>query len=343
MKVVQLGNVCNLAFNYAKYLRQAGVECDLLVSSDPVDHELPPHAHQYDWVKTWRPENPVHTLYSLWKLTRKYDLIHAHGGRSVYAQFLGKPFIAHSMGSDLRLFSVQNNPLGFLLRRAFRTCNLFFFSQPDQLELIQKMGVDATFVFQIIDTERYCPKAVKRSDDRLTIFYPTRHSWVTKGNDKFFKAFATFLKTVPGAQLVAVDWDIHKEKSKALVRELGIGDHVTFLNWLSADEMLAWYRRADILADEFNIGSFGLVALEAMSCGKPVLRFIDEAVNEPFYHEAPPIANAHTEQEILAGLIRLSDPVNREKLGAKARSFVLKHHSWQQVTQKLLESYEQIV
>ncbi|MBI4361421.1 glycosyltransferase family 4 protein [Candidatus Micrarchaeota archaeon] len=340
MKVLQLGNVCNLSFNYAKYLRQAGVDCELMVSSDPSDVELPPEDQRHFWVKYWRPQNPAKTLYTLWKNTRKYDVIHAHGGRVVYAQLLGKPFIAQPVGSDLRLFAQENTLLGFLLRRAYASCDHLLFSQPDQVGLFEKMGLDAEFVFQIIDTETYSPRSVARADPRLTIFYPTRHSWVTKGNDKFFRAFAEFLKTHPDAQLFAVDWDIHKERSKALVSELGIGRNVTFLNWLSQAEMLSWYRKADFLADEFNIGSFGLVALEAMSCGKPVLRYIDEKLGERFYGEKPPIANAHTQEEILAGLLALADPAYREKMGERARKFVLKHHQWQPITRQLIQAYE---
>ncbi len=337
VKVVQLGNVANLAFNYAKYLRKDGIECDLVVSGDPTDLEVPPENH--DWVKFWNPKNPVTTLFTLWKLTRRYDVIHAHGGRCIYAFFLGKPFIAHSMGSDLRLYAVQNTPLGILLRTAFKKCNKFFFSSPDQLGLIEKMGLDAEFVFQIIDTEKFAPEQKRTANDRLTFFYPTRHSWTTKGNDKFFKAFARFLKTCPDARLVATYWDIHKEKSRELVQQLGIGANVEFVDRMSAPELIRWYRQADVVADEFNIGSFGLVALEAMACGKPVLRFIDEKLHLRYYADVPPIANASTEEEIYQKLLQLMDVTYRESLGNRARVFVLKYHHWKPITQKLIRQY----
>ncbi|MEM4255190.1 MAG: glycosyltransferase family 4 protein [Candidatus Norongarragalinales archaeon] len=378
-KVVQLDNIANTAFHYAKYLRKAGMECDLLVekgsSSDPATFM----EERHQWVKYWTQTNPINKFFVLWKLTRDYDILHANGGIAVYAYLIVKlrrifggnqKLIAHSMGSDLRLVAAKNTLkdllsgnvylqtewsafenfrnilIGFLLRKSYKNCDRFFCFQPDQIPLIEKMGIkNVGFVFQIIDTEKFSPLKQKHKRKYLALFYPTRHSWKTKGNDRFLNAFAKFLKMRPDAKLKLVYWDLHKEKSRLLVKELKIEKSVTPLPLLKEKEIIREYRDADIVVDEFGIGSFGPISQEAMSCGKPVLRFIDEKLHAKFYStkEKPPVENARSEEEILAGLLKLADKKYREKLGKKARQFILEYHDWKKATEKLVEEYKLVL
>lgn len=370
MKIVQLDNIASTAFNYTKFLRKAGLDCDLLVEKGSGSDPAVSMPERHSWVKYWTRVDPISKFFVLKKLTEGYDLIHANGGVSAYAQFFRKPFVVHSMGSDLRLVASSNTwsdlikgklawqeywsfsenlrylLMGFLLRRAIRKCDKFFFFQPDQVDLIEKMGIkNAVFVFQIIDTDGYKPKKVKLSDKQLRLFYPTRHSWTTKGNDKFFRAFAKFLKHHPNTILISTYWDIHKEKSKALVEELGIEKNVKFIDFLDKEGMKEGFYTSHAIIDEFNIGSFGPTALEAMSCEKPVLRYIDVKLNEKFYgkNQKPPIVNVRSEEEIFEGLMKITDRKYREKLGKEARKFVVKHHHWKKVTGSLIREYKDIL
>ncbi|MBN1886915.1 MAG: glycosyltransferase, partial [Thermoflexales bacterium] len=61
------------------------------------------------------------------------------------------------------------------------------------------------------------------------------------------------------------------ERLKTLRQELGIGDVVTFLGAREQDTLQYYYSAADVVVVPSHYESFGMVALEAMACGAPVV------------------------------------------------------------------------
>ena len=57
----------------------------------------------------------------------------------------------------------------------------------------------------------------------------------------------------------------------ALARELGIADRVEFVDAVGHDRLPLFYNAADVCVVPSHYESFGLVALEAMACGVPVV------------------------------------------------------------------------
>ena len=58
---------------------------------------------------------------------------------------------------------------------------------------------------------------------------------------------------------------------KELCKELGIGDLVVFLGKRDQETLPYYYSAAEVLIMPSHYESFGLVALEAMACGTPVV------------------------------------------------------------------------
>lgn len=65
--------------------------------------------------------------------------------------------------------------------------------------------------------------------------------------------------------------DSEMARVQALRRELGLGDFVKFLGSLSQDALRYWYNAAEVVVVPSRYESFGMVALEAMACGTPVI------------------------------------------------------------------------
>jgi D-inositol-3-phosphate glycosyltransferase len=57
----------------------------------------------------------------------------------------------------------------------------------------------------------------------------------------------------------------------ALAQARGIGDRIRFVPPVDRPTLAAWYRAADIVAMPSHSESFGLVAVEALACGTPVV------------------------------------------------------------------------
>ena len=58
---------------------------------------------------------------------------------------------------------------------------------------------------------------------------------------------------------------------KKLAKNLGIADHVEFLGWIPPDKIHTYYRRASVFVMPSLMEGFGLVFLEAMTQGLPVI------------------------------------------------------------------------
>ena len=65
--------------------------------------------------------------------------------------------------------------------------------------------------------------------------------------------------------------DPETERLKHLTQELFIDDQVDFLGSLDHDQLPLYYQAADVMVVPSYYESFGLVALEAMACGTPVV------------------------------------------------------------------------
>lgn len=95
-----------------------------------------------------------------------------------------------------------------------------------------------------------------------------------KGVDKLLMAM-TYLKNKQGLRLLVVGGDGHGqdevERLQRLSRELHIQDSVTFLGLIKQEELPLFYSAADVCVVPSYYESFGLVALESLACGTPVV------------------------------------------------------------------------
>ena len=120
------------------------------------------------------------------------------------------------------------------------------------------------------------------------------------------------------------------EALSQVAAEEGIADLVRFAPPVSRTELAQWYRAADLVTVPSHNESFGLVALEALACGTPVLAArvggLPVAVGEAGMlvdgHRAETWAEA-----ITAALQRLSAPEGRARWAARARTHA-SHFSW---------------
>ena len=65
--------------------------------------------------------------------------------------------------------------------------------------------------------------------------------------------------------------DTELDRLKSLAAQMGVADKVTFVGLVKQEALPAYYSAADVFALPSYYESFGLVALEAMACGTPVV------------------------------------------------------------------------
>jgi hypothetical protein len=130
---------------------------------------------------------------------------------------------------------------------------------------------------------------------------------------------------------------------QAIERLRADGERFDFelIHGVTYQEALGWLAKADVVIDQFLIGSYGGLAVEAMALGKPVLCYIREDLVETYPADLPIVnANIDNLQEKLSELI--SDNAMRHDLGLRGRAYAEKYHDSKVLAKELLKLYEEL-
>jgi glycosyltransferase involved in cell wall biosynthesis len=92
-----------------------------------------------------------------------------------------------------------------------------------------------------------------------------------KGLPTLIRAAPGVLERFPGTVFSVVGDNQNLEAMKALCRREGVSDHFTFWGWQSHDQIQEHYQRAAVFVMPSLIEAFGVVFLEAMAAGVPVV------------------------------------------------------------------------
>ncbi|MBM3796080.1 MAG: glycosyltransferase family 4 protein [Acidobacteria bacterium] len=92
-----------------------------------------------------------------------------------------------------------------------------------------------------------------------------------KGFDRIIAALPRIQRDVPNVHYLIGGTGDDRPRLEALARDAGMADRVRFTGFIPADELCAHYNLCDVFAMPSTGEGFGIVFLEAMACGKPVL------------------------------------------------------------------------
>ncbi|MEW6103503.1 MAG: glycosyltransferase [bacterium] len=321
-------------------------------------------------------KNPF-SLIEIINFLKGYELIVCSGFAPIFAYWAKKPFIFLSYGSDLdqlatqgwsgdpkRYLNYKRRLLSFFIKHSLRAAlkkASFVLILPHQIETAKRLGLKRLRCYQhIMDTTIFKPmeglerkrekeRIKKDLDCSLLIFHPTRQCWKDKDikdckdNDKLFKAFARFLvSTKTNAKLIAIEkgWDL--EESKRLVEGLGIGENVIWMAPMERFKLGFYYNVADIVADQFNVGAFGIATVESMACGTPVFAYFNPEYKDFFYGGLPPVVNTKTEDDIFLKLCELAtDEKLRVRIGKDSYDWIIKYTDWEVACNRYIELFKE--
>ncbi len=116
-------------------------------------------------------------------------------------------------------------------------------------------------------------------------------------------------------------------------------ENVTFTGWI--DDKRGAFAAGDVYLFPAKVENQGLVVLEAMACGKPVV-LRDIPVFEEYYTHGEDCLMCDTIDEFRDALTELaSDPELRDRLGENARE-TAREHSLDRVSEELLDAYQEV-
>jgi glycosyltransferase involved in cell wall biosynthesis len=133
--------------------------------------------------------------------------------------------------------------------------------------------------------------------------------------------------------------------SASLVRDLGIGDRVTFTGRLETEDLVRLYSSAEIAVTASLYEGFGLPAAEAMACGTPVIASRAGALPEIVGDDGCGMLVPPADPPALAAAIKdlLSDDARRHRMGEAARQRIEKRFSWDVAARESVRVYEEVL
>jgi len=133
------------------------------------------------------------------------------------------------------------------------------------------------------------------------------------------------------------------ERLKRLRADLGIGDLVTFLGAKDQDSLLYYYSAAEMVVMPSHYESFGMVALEAMACGTPVIGSdvggLSFSIEDGFNGYLVPGQDPDMLADKIALLLK--HPSLRDHLGEQAIRWV-ERYDWAHVAGEILDVYQMV-
>ncbi|BBJ45297.1 glycosyl transferase [Streptomyces antimycoticus] len=153
------------------------------------------------------------------------------------------------------------------------------------------------------------------------------------------------LLIVGGPPPAEVGQDPEVCRLRALARRSGVADRVVFTGGLPPEQVPALLRAADLVLCPADYEPFGIVPLEAMSCGTPVVATSvggqRDTVVDPVTGRLVPPRNPAAMAEAVAGL--LASPETAATCGRAGRRRVLTHYSWDRVAAATERVYRDVL
>jgi glycosyltransferase involved in cell wall biosynthesis len=186
------------------------------------------------------------------------------------------------------------------------------------------------------------------SSHALRLLYIGRIAMYHKGLDLLFRGFAVAshqgrLGTGALLDLVGSNWGDQKTL-EGLASDLRIRDKVNFLGPVRDRASTAIISQYDVLVLTSRYDGFGLVVLEAMLAGRPVI-VSREAGAASFVGEAQcGYVCAPNPDSIQAALVRALETRDQwREMGRKGRDFAFRHLPWEKVAERASLCYEEVL
>ena len=181
-------------------------------------------------------------------------------------------------------------------------------------------------------------------DGKLNILFVGRLE-KRKGLNYLLEAFKQVKQEISNSRLIIVGPGTRlRHKYEKQVMRSGLKD-VAFVGFVAYDELPRYYKTADVFcAPATGRESFGIVLLEAMAMGKPIVASNIEGYASVVTHGVDGLLVPPQDEEMLAQALisLLTDQSLRQQMGARGKAKALEY-SWEQIAQKVLSYYVRVL
>ncbi len=229
-------------------------------------------------------------------------------------------------------------------RVAKRMNRVMTVSESSKIDIAADHKVDPNRIHVVpvgVDPDLFAPvSGVERKPGMLVT---TASADVAMKGLKYLLEATAKLKTERDVELVIIGKPSDGGASTDVIDELGLTDCVSWVHGVSDDRIVELYSEAQIAVVPSLYEGFSLPAIEAMSCGVPLVTTTGGAL--------PEVAGPHDEtcfqvppgdSEALASMIGkvLDSPESRSRVGENGRRRVIENWSWHHTALRTVEQYQ---
>jgi len=296
-----------------------------------------------------------------------FDLVHDNQclgwGLVLLQQRVGFPVLStihHPITVDRRLEIAHARTLweSFSMRRwyaftkmqsrvARRMNHIMTVSESSKIDIAADHKVDPEHIHVVpvgVDPEIFRPvPGVRRVPGRIVT---TASADVAMKGLKYLLEAVAKLRTERNVELVIIGRPTEGSASADLFAELGLTDCVSWVHGVSDERIVELYSEAEVAVVPSLYEGFSLPAIEAMSCGVPLVTTTGGAL--------PEVAGSHGETcfqvppgdgEALAAMLGtvLDQPDARDRVGANGRQRVIDQWSWHHTAEQTVDQYRALL
>lgn len=284
----------------------------------------------------------------------KFDIIHLH---EPFMPMLCSAVLRFSDTANVGTFHAYHGSPGYnfgwpisavmLYRRRRKLVGKIAVSKPARDFASKHVPGCYTIIPNGVDLEHFSPDVTpieRFCDGKVNILFVGRLE-KRKGLDHLLKAYRRVKAEVPNSRLIIVGPGTRlRKKYEKHVRRHKLED-VVFAGYTSYDELPRYYKTADIFCTPATGGeSFGIVLLEAMAVGTPVVATdIDGYASVMTQGKEGLLVPPKNDKELARALLSLiSDEPLRQQMGARGM-VTAQEYDWRKVARRVLDYYIRIL
>jgi glycosyltransferase involved in cell wall biosynthesis len=308
---------------------------------------LPIVWQQHPWARAlFLPFGVVHAL-AVARYGRDCDLVHANWTLSAAAARLGqpihgRPIIATLQGSDV-FQATRTAPGRRFARFALEQCEKITVLSTALARATIALGVAEDRVSIIpngVDAGRFSPP---RDGEREPVILYVGSFIERKGIRYLLSAAPDLLRILPGYRIELIGEGPQEPQLREMVRLSGVSDRVVFRGFLSQDEVRDAMQRARIFVLPSLEEGLGVVLLEALACGTPVVASdvggIPDIVTRDVGALVPP-ADPSCLRDAIVRILR--SPELWAEFSTNARARVVMSFDWDHIAQRFVTLYRSL-
>jgi glycosyltransferase involved in cell wall biosynthesis len=287
----------------------------------------------------------------------KPDVIHAqHLWITPYAASLtGVPYIVTAHGTDLKGFVKDDRYHKYALEGAKKASKVITISEQVDQEVTELYGVPEekkALVLNGYDENLFKVKELKRQDVLDDFNLSVEPDYVVsfagklthfKGVDVLLKAASIYDKAIDGevVTLIAGNGELYEELNK-LKMTLKL-EHVKFLGHVSQNQLVDLYNIADVSTVPSRTEPFGLVAIEALACGTPVVGTNQGGLPDFLIDSVGTLVPVDDDIALADAIVSEIKHKEKEKRAEEAANYALKNFSWKRSIGVVASMYESLI